>query len=245
MKSVTRYPAAAAATAVLTLAITAAVGASPTTYIETFDDGMNHTGWTWDQSPVFGSIESSGGNPGGYFQSHFGALPSLFTSHETFTGNFRERRIGSIGGDLAGIEYASPPGKISIGLIHFNGDPDNPFNHTLASFVTDIDAPVNPDFGWVSFDVDIPFDSLTLPEGWRLTGLHPLIPPSVDWATLIQNVDQIAIGWADPLEPQLLFDVIRGADNLRITYNVPAPGAAAVLLALGGLTTRRRRGASV
>ena len=210
-----------------------------TTYIETFDDGLNHTQWTWNRTTL-GSVQSSGGSPGGYFQSALMALPQLFTSHEMFTGNFVERQVSSIGGDLATIQFATPPTMISISLGYFNGTPDHPFDDTYASFVTSIEAPVFPDTGWVSFDVEIPFDAVTAPEGWRLSGIMPQIPPTVDWQTLLMNVDEVVIAWGDPLEPQLLFDTVRGADNLRIAYNVPGPGGV-LLLALAAGRIRRRR----
>lgn len=212
--------------------------AQPTTYVETFDDGLNHTGWTWDRTTL-GSVQTTGGNPGGYFQSALMAVPALFSADPLFTGDFRARRVGSIGADLAGIEFAAPPSFISIALAHHNGTPDNPFDDTFAFFVTDIAAPTNPDFGWVSFDVAIPFDALSTPDGWQLGGVLPQLPPTVDWNTLITNVDEVIISWSDPSQQTLLFDVVRGVDNIRITSNVPAP-ASALLLAPLALPRRRR-----
>lgn len=231
--------AAAGATAVLLLAQAAP---AQTTYVETFDDGANHTGWTWDRTAA-GGVEPSGGNPGGFFQSDLRAVPALFSVNDLFTGDFRQRRVGSIGGDLRTVEYAAPSGVISLALAHHNGTPDNPFDDTIAHFVTSIAAPVTPDMGWVSFDVTIPFDATTTPAGWALTGVIPLMPPTVSWDELITNVDEIAIAWNSTLDPVLLFDVVRGADNLRVTYNVPSPAAPALLaLSAACLAGRRRRG---
>ncbi len=225
-------------------ALAAAVGgagAAPVTYVETFDDGQNHSGWTWDRTPR-GQVVASGGNPGGYFQSDLMAVPALFGSGAVFTGDFRARAVGSIGGDLATVQFATPGTVISVSLGHHNGQPNNPLAHTFASFVTTIAAPVNPDDGWVSFDVDIPYDATETPDGWTLGGVMPQLPPTVDWNTLITHVDEIVISWGDPSQPVLLFDVVRGADNLRITWNVPAPGGAAALgLAALPLARRRRR----
>lgn len=218
--------------------------AAQTTYIETFDDGANHSGWTWDRTAL-GGVAPSGGNPGGYFRSELVAVPALFSSHELFSGDFRQRRVGSIGGDLSTIEFAAPSGFISVALANFNGTPDNPFDDTFATFVTSIEAPVTPDAGWVSFDVAIPFDAPTTPDGWLLTGVLPPVPPTLTWDQLLSNVDETIIAWNNPLEPVLLFDVVRGADNLRITYNVPGPGAAAVLMLSAGCLARRRRGGAL
>lgn len=215
--------------------------AAQVTYIETFEEGANLSGWSWDRTTL-GSVEPSGGNPDGYFRSALMAVPALFSSAEVFTGDFRARGVGSIGGDLRTVEFAAPAGFISVSLAHHNGTPTNPFDDTFASFVTSIAAPVNPDMGWVSFDVTIPSDATETPAGWILGGVLPQLPPTVSWDTLITNVDEVVISWSDPSQPSLLFDVVRGADNLRITYGVPAPGAAAVLgLAAAGLGRRRRQ----
>lgn len=227
-------PLAAAAT------ISSAIVAGPTTYIETFDDGINHTEWTWDRT-TFGSVELTGGNPDGFFQSILTGAPALFNSNAMFTGDFRARKVGSIGGDLATKQFTTPAGVISIALGYHNGT-DTPFDDTYAYYVSNIPSPTNESFGWVSFDFAIPFDSLTTPDGWQLGGVLPQIPPSADWNTVITHVDEIIISWNDPSQPVLLFDVVRGADNLRITYNVPGPGAAALLLGVGAVARRRRRG---
>lgn len=222
------------------LAAATGVAAGQTTYVETFDDGINHSGWTWDRTPR-GGVVPSDGNPGGYFQSELMALPSLFTSAPVFTGDFRARGVTSIGGDLRTVQFSSPPSMISIALMHDNGTPENPFDDTYATFVSSIPAPVAPDMGWVSFDIDVPSASTETPEGWVLSGVLPQLPPTVGWDHLIQNVNEVIIAWSNPLEPVLLFDAVRGADNLRITYNVPGPGAAAGTALLGVLAAARRR----
>lgn len=218
----------------------AGAAAAQTTYVETFDDGMNHTNWTWDRTSL-GTIEDAGGNPGGYFRSVLTPVPSLFCDDPLFTGNFRERRVGSIGADIRTVEFSARADVISLALGHFNGTPDNPFDDTYAHFVTDIPAPVTPDAGWVTFDVMIPFDAADTPAGWVLTGILPGLPATVDWATLIEDVDEVVIAWNNTLRPVLLFDVVRGADDMRVTYNVPAPAAAALIsLPLLALRMRRR-----
>lgn len=238
-KMITRRAwARSAAAAAMTCAAGAAAG--QTTYIETFDDGMNHSGWSWDRTAL-GGVVASGGNPGGYFESALMAVPALFSSGEQFTGDFRARGVGSIGGDLRGVQFAAPEGMISISLMYNNGTPENPFDDTYATYVSSIPSPVNPDMGWVSFDFEVPSASLETPEGWQLSGVLPQLPPTATWDQLITNVNEVIIAWNNPLEPVLLFDVVRGADNLRITYDVPGPGAAAGAALLGVLAAARRR----
>lgn len=230
----------AAISAAVIAGIAGLAPAAPITYTETFDDGLNHTGWTWDRTAL-GSVQGTGGNPGGFFRSALQAAPSLFCSDDLFTGNYVDRAVGSIGGDLRTVEFATATGMISIGLFHHNGTPDNPFDDTVASFVSTIESPTNPDFGWVSFDFDIPFAAADTPADWRLTGVLPFIPATVDWQTLMANVDEVVISWSDPGQPTLLFDSVRGADNLRVTYAVPAPGAIAPLGLLLACRRSRRR----
>ena len=225
---------------IVVVGATTAAMAAPTTYVETFEDGVNHTGWTWNRTS-FGHIESTGGNPDWFFQSDLLTLPSLFCSDAIFTGNFAERRVGSIGGDLRTVEYASSPGTmISIVLFNDNGTPDLS-DDTIASFVTTVVAPTDPTLGWVSFDAAIPFDADTTPSGWTLGGTLPWLPPTVDWSTLITDVSEVLISWNDPTAPQPVYEAIRGGDNLRITYGVPEPGTATLLLGLLLCTARVSR----
>jgi hypothetical protein len=211
-----------------------------TTYVETFDDGMNHTGWTWDRTAA-GSIEPAGGNPGGFFQSDLQAIPNLFSSDALFTGDFRARAVGSLGGDLRTGEFASRAGPISNILAHQNGTAADPSDDSFAHFVTSTPAPVTPGAGWVSFDVAVPFESVPTPTGWVMTGLLPFQPAPDSWDTLITNVDEVIFAWGNSLQPQLLFDVVRGGDNLRVTYNVPGPACAAIVGGIAVLMSRRRR----
>lgn len=242
-KMITRRAWARSAAAAAAVACAAGMAAAQTTYIETFDDGMNHSGWTWDRTAL-GGVVDTGGNPGGYFESALMAVPALFGAGEQFTGDFRARAVGSIGGDLRGVQFAAPEGNISIALMYNNGTPDNPFDDTFATYVSSIASPVNPDMGWVSFDFDVPSAALETPEGWQLSGVLPQLPPTATWDQVITNVNEVIIAWSNPLEPALLFDVVRGADNLRITYNVPGPGAAAGAALLGVLAAARRRRAT-
>lgn len=226
-------------------AVAAMAGTATAGYVETFDDGQNNSGWTWDLT-ADGSVLTTGGNPGGYFNSGMMTIPSLFTSDALFTGDFRARGVSSIGGDLAAIEYGSWYGPISLVLTFSNGTTPT-FDDTYAYYVTSIAAPSNPSFGWVSFDVQIASTSTTTPDGWVLMGAY-FQPPTVDWNTLITHVDQVIIAWNDPRLPVPVYDQIRGADNLRIDFapipSVPEPGTAALwslALGLGAWTRRRQR----
>lgn len=139
------------------------------------------------------------------------------------------------------MQFSSRSGPISLILVHKAGTPDDVFDDSFAHFITEVDAPVTSAAGWVGFDVPIPFSAVDAPDGWVMTGILPSLPAPASWDTLITSVDEVIIGWGNSLLPQLAFDVVRGGDNLRITYNVPAPGAGAVLvLGLAGLAVRRR-----
>jgi hypothetical protein len=199
------------------------------TTTETFETGTNEGVWTWGTGSD--EIVDANGNPGRYLrETHLVTFtPRASTSfgvESAFTGDYRARKVASVGIDMA---IASVDGNVSsrrvtLILLNDNGTPDNLHDDWGAFTVTDLPLPPTGVAGkteadilqWRSYDIPVPSQSATLPDGWSWISRNQL-RPNGPWARLMRDVDHVGFIMGDPaqLYPLFVWDV--ALDNPRIT----------------------------
>jgi hypothetical protein len=200
-----------------------------------FDTGDNPNGWSWlsgTPSNIVhnGTVQPSGGNPDGWFDSttpyfaghpNFTAIPTAGTPLRAAldSGALETLAVDIQRLDTSAIENCHPvydlPSTFTLQLLDLhtlNTDPPTPIEaHT-------IDGPASPEGGsyaWTSINFTIPSDATDVPPGWVLE-----VPPDITytWADLMHNLDGISVFAIDPGE--ITFDSCWefGADNVVVTY---------------------------
>jgi len=197
------------------------------TFIETFDGGSNEGGWRFETGS--GSIQPAGGNPGAYFRDTvvdtFAPQPrTTLGLSSQFTGDFRTRQVTAIGIDLIthSVDFSAAGRPLTLMLISDNGTPGD-FNDDWAAYDIGPDNVPLPGQGWMSYDYDVPSQSMTLPAGWNTIAFGPNSPANPDWNDVITDVAQIRFFYGDP---ELFFIFQQwdlGLDNPRITTADPTP----------------------
>jgi len=206
------------------------------TFVETFDGHKNVGGWSFHTThrPVY---EKDGGNTGGYLRDTlvitFAPSPGTAIGDTSiFHGNYREKKITSVGIDLRSInyEYDITTRYLSLIVMNDNGTPEDVEDDWGAYIIGDITLPSKyvawlttdegNEPGWVSYDFDIPSQQGQLPEGWNFirwyTGNNQ--QPGGTWVELMQNVSYIEFCYGDPLLYYILQTFDLGLDNPRITW---------------------------
>ncbi len=199
-------------------------------YRETFESGTNVSGWTWGTGSE--DILENDGNPGRYLRENYlvtftPRASTDFGIQSVFTGDYRTRNVSSVGIDMA-IPYVSGTvtGRtVTVILLNDNGTPDDLEDDWGAFKVTDLPIPPTGIAGiieptdilqWRSYDITVPSQSATLPEGWSWISRNYL-RKNGSWARLMRDVDHVGFILGDPatLYPLLAWDV--AMDNPRIT----------------------------
>ena len=212
--------------------------APATTFVETFEGRRNVGGWSFytTHRPVF---EKSGGNPDGYlhddwvlsFAPHPGTAPG---EESIFSGNYREKKITSVGIDLRSIdyEYDITSRYLTLVLWNDNGTPFDFDDDWGAYYIGDVNLPskyvasltstTGNEPGWVSYDFEIQSQTIGIPEGWvfiRWT-MGGGGQPGGSWAQLMENVSYIEYRYGDPELYYILQSFDLGLDNPRISWEL-------------------------
>ncbi len=219
---------------IFAVVVTAGLGrtanATEVIYRETFESGTNVSGWTWGTGSE--DILENDGNPGRYLRENYlvtftPRASTDFGIQSVFTGDYRTRNVSSVGIDMA-IPYVSGTvtGRtVTVILLNDNGTPDDLEDDWGAFKVTDLPIPPTGIAGiieptdilqWRSYDITVPSQSATLPEGWSWISRNYL-RKNGSWARLMRDVDHVGFILGDPatLYPLLAWDV--AMDNPRIT----------------------------
>ncbi|MFO0826845.1 MAG: hypothetical protein U0572_01740 [Phycisphaerales bacterium] len=200
--------------AVASGAVAASVSAAQ--FVDTFESSSSAGGWTFGLPPVY---PHSGGNPGAYLKvtglDTFAPQPRT-TGASVFTGDYRAKRVATLGVDLLtiAVDFSAADRPCTLILVNNNGTPSNP-NDDWGVYVMGPNIPL-PGQGWKSFTFDIPYESPTLPPNWH-TIQFGASSPTPDWNTVIKDVDQVVYFYGDP-EFFFIFQMwTLGCDNARIT----------------------------
>lgn len=200
------------------------------TTVETFETRTNQGEWTWGTGYEY--FVETNGNPGRYLRdsSLVDFVPRASTSfgvQSVFTGDYRSRNVASVGIDMA---IASVDGfvegrKVTLILLNDNGTPHDLTDDWGAFTVTNLPIPNTGVAGilnttdilqWASYDIAVPSQSATLPEGWSWVSRN-YVRRNGSWGRLMRDVDHIGFILGDPAlrYPLLNWDV--ALDNPRIT----------------------------
>jgi hypothetical protein len=224
-----------------------------TTVVETFDGGSNQGGWSFGTGNEV--IESTGGNPGAYlhdsFVDTFAPQPRTSLGKDSpFTGDFRARRVSSVGIDLItyDVDFSADGRPLTVMLISDNRTPSD-FSDDWAAYSIGAANVPRPGQGWLSYDFAIPSQETSLPAGWNTIAFGPNSPANPDWNAAITQVAQLRYFYGDP-ELFFIFQAWDlGMDNPRITRTSPAPVptvdgvgmfSATFLLLIAGVISFRR-----
>lgn len=216
--------------------------ADSVTFVETYEDGMNHGMWSWGTGNE--QIVTTGGNPGAHLQdltlSTFtpgaATAPGYFSQ---FVGNFRGRGVSSVGIDLRIFDVSFPvdPSSRPLTLIlhNDNGTPQNFEDDWGAWFIGNDPIPTPggglPGLapGWNSYEFDVPSGELEMPDGWTFFDCTDQTTDCVftdapnqptgpnDWLDLMANVDMTEFFYGVPGTIGILNGWDVGLDNPRIT----------------------------
>ena len=187
---------------------------TPTPLLDDFEGGVNQGAWTYNEEDV---IETSGGNPGGYWHQNDALAygPVIYSTDPTLAGDWRAAGADRVTFDavLHHYDMGSPVGfPMTLLLRDTKGTPD--FGDDDVAYTKGPDVPLVGE-GWKSFDFAVPIDDTSpLPAGW-VGKFHP----GVDWNDLITSVDRVGIYWYD-LDAVVLYGVWDvGLDNIAVSAN--------------------------
>jgi hypothetical protein len=196
--------------------------------LDTFDDGSNPNGWRWSagNDGVPGSVQPTGGNPGGWFDSdapYWASHPGIYAVPDDgspLRAALASGELVSVSVDFQKLDVwdvpncvptNSAPSKFSLKLIdlHSMGG-----NQSVYAWRTGASAPGGAAYPWTTAQFDIPWNSSDTPPGWTLVSPDP----SYTWADLMNNLDSIAllpVGLDD-----IVFDACwhLGVDNVRVSF---------------------------
>jgi hypothetical protein len=202
----------------------------PVTTVETFDTGTNQGNWTWGTGNEY-FVET---NPGRYLRdpslvTYIPRASTDFGGQSVFTGDYRARKVSSVGIDMA---IASVNGnvsgrKVTLILLNDNGTPGDLEDDWGAYTVTDLPIPPTGIIGvtggdilnWAGYDIPVESQSMTLPEGWSWISRN-YQRRNGSWARLMRDVDHVGFILGDPALRYPLFSWDVALDNPRITANV-------------------------
>jgi len=211
------------------------------TFVETFDGHKNVGGWSFHTThrPVY---EKEGGNTGGYLRDSlvitFAPSPGTEIGDTSiFHGNYREKKITSVGIDLRSknYEYDITSRYLTLIVMNDNGTPEDVVDDWGAYIIGDVKLPSKyvawmtsdgeNEPGWVSYDFDIPSQEVPLqddrlPEGWNFIRWYVGNgeQPGGSWVALMQNVSYIEFYYGDPVLYYILQTFDLGLDNARISW---------------------------
>ena|SRR5215213_1615701 len=200
------------------------------TTTETFETGTNQGMWTWGTGNEY--FVETNGNPGRYLRDSYVVTftPRASTSfgvESIFTGDYHDRKVASVGIDLAiaSVNGGVSGRKVTLILLNDNGTPGDLRDDWGAFTVTNLPIPPTGVVGltggtdilqWVKYDIPVPSQSAALPDGWSWIS-RSYLRRNGSWARLMRDVDHVGFILGDPaqLYPLLSWDV--ALDNPRIT----------------------------
>lgn len=199
------------------------------TVVETFENGTNEGAWTFGTGNEF--FVEANGNPGWYLRdaSLVTFTPRASTSFgvaSEFTGDYHERGVTSVGIDLAipSVNGNVSGRRLSLILLNDNGTPSDLADDWGAYTVTNSPLPPTGVIGlaptdilqWVSYDIPVPTQTASLPEGWQWINRNTLRRGG-GWSRLMRDVDHLGFIFGDPALFYPLLDWDVAMDNPRIT----------------------------
>ena len=205
------------------LAAPAALLTAPAAGQDTFENGANPSGWTFDTF-VADTLPLTGGNPGGWLRNDaMATIPHAICDpliNSPFNGDYRSMGVTRITIDaiteVAGFGSGGAGGRnFSMRLVDTHGTNDIT-DDDYATFVGALVPQVG--LGWVSYVFDIPSASTTLPAGWSggYFGDPLNFRPGYDWNEMMQHVDTVEFYWADPASFGIFQAWDVGIDNVNI-----------------------------
>jgi len=214
---------------VLGLALIASCPAMAAQVVDTFDANDNPNGWGWtsDLGQTGGTVQSTGGNPGGWFDSD----PLFFNQHPevgSYGPDGSELRAALASGTLlsASIDFQrldtsdennchpiyDLPSHFSIRFLDQHTIPSTP-RTTLDAFTTGEVSPLQGPFPWMTVTFTIPSASTEVPAGWVLDA-----PSDYTWQDMMHNIDAVAFGVVSPEDITYSSCWHLGVDNITLTY---------------------------
>lgn len=212
-------------------AVTSAQVAVTTT--ETFESGTNIGNWMWgtgSETFVFATDSHGRYLREDYLVTYTPRASTDFGGESMFTGDYRARSVAFVGIDMA-VPYVSGTvtGRtVTLILLNDNGTPGDLGDDWGA--YTDTHLPIPPTgiagisptdiLQWRSYDVSVPSQSNTLPEGWSWISRN-YQRKNGGWARLMRDVDHVGFILGDPAQiyPLMAWDV--ALDNPRVTTIQP------------------------
>jgi hypothetical protein len=205
------------------------------TFTEEFEMGSNVGGWTFGNDAD--TIESEGGNPGGWFHNdNLNTFAPIFRCEyygAMFTGNYVEMGVSRISGDFITLVAMNGTAWYPFALLLRNtrGTPENVEDDDYVYWVDDINVWC-PQLGegWTHYDFDIPCDFVgepqEVPEGW-FGGSYEnpeMLRPDVTWQDVLTSIDRVEFWWFHPAWFGIFTWWEVGADNVTIEWS---PGGVA------------------
>jgi hypothetical protein len=189
-----------------------------------FDAGANFNGWTFGNAAD--TIESSGGNPGGWL--HNPALDVAIVTTRTplgvgvpVHGDWRACGVERVTFDAItlAVDFSAQGRPMSLVLVDDNDTPGNFFDDCFVYRVGPKNVPL-PGQGWQHYEFDVPGESQALPAGWLVNFDCAFGKPQEEldkiWNRVITDVDQVILWWHDPD----FFSIFQfwnvGVDNIAI-----------------------------
>jgi len=214
---------------ILGLGLLAACPAMATDVVDTFETDANQNGWSFtdDIGDTLGTIQPSGGNPGGWldsgipFYNDHPAVASLGPPGSKLRAALASGTLLSASVDFQRIDAAADcgpvydlPSHFSIKLIDRHTVPSTPPT-VIQAYTTAGESPLEGPFPWMTASFTIPSAATDVPAGWVLKA-----PPDINytWQDMMHNIDGIALGLVDPDDITYSACWHIGVDNIKITY---------------------------
>lgn len=234
------------------IAFLAALGASAfiaarpvaATVVDTFDNNVNLGTWKLTTNPnMLYQIEPSGGDPGAYLHGQVStAVPTWFVSNSAgnpFLGDYVAKGVTSFSCDMTiagGVQV--PDRNVTLHFVTTLGT--GQLSQGVEAYYVGTNISTFP-IGWHDYSYAVDAASSVIPAGWVVTKGNGGPGTAADWHNLMTHVENVNIALGTPgfFYPNLNVWNL-GFDNVTLT-TVPAPGAGAILLALGAAAPKRRR----
>lgn len=214
--------------AIVALVIACASGAlAQGVILEDFENGQNNAQWTWQMWVEL--VESTGGNPGGYFHAPdmWQFAPILYSGYMApgWSGNFVADHVTRIEGDFKVFSAGTNSGLFPFCVMLRNsmGTPNNIEDDVYV--YTDPELLTAPGRGapWKHYSFNIPSDFVgqpgQLPPGW-MGGTYQIcntcFPPNMTFQQVISGVSTVEFWFIHPDWAANIVQYNVGADNLLI-----------------------------
>ncbi len=200
--------------------------------VDTFENDVNPNGWIWinDLGQAVGTVQPSGGNPGGWFDSEdlfFSGHPAVIgtapdgsplrtalASGTLLTASIDFQRL-----DTSGENNCFPiydlPSHFAIAFLDRHTVSTVPPTTIEAHAISSEASPLQGPFTWMTATFTIPSAATDVPPGWALNA-----PPEINytWQDMMHNIDAVAFGPIDPDDITYSSCWHLGVDNIVLTY---------------------------